>query len=249
MAKYPPLYNQSLSYPAQLDRQLLAALWPSGGASGGAVTAVANTMQVSIAPGSAAVPLQPGQGSALCHWDGAELVTVDPAPPTGTDRYDLIICEVRDNVIDGGPNNDFQFRVVTGTPGGTPWQMPPTPPNALAMAALGLPGGDPNLNRVTIRDLRSQGLAVPLWSDLATQGGTLVQGTGASGNLDNLPFTRAFPNACDSVVICTADVGPLYAGVNQFQITRTGFGCYIYRPDGSPAVGSTVRINWIATGH
>ena len=160
--RYAPLWQQANGYPAQLDRYLLGALWPGGGVQGGAATAVAGTMNVSIAAGSAAVPLAPGQGSALCHWDAAELVTIDPAPPSGQSRVDLIVAQVRDNQVDGGPSNDFVFAVVKGTaalsatarPGeagdGPEAEQQATPPavpqNALAVALVTVPGGAANLN-------------------------------------------------------------------------------------------------------
>ena len=170
MTRYAPLYNQSLSYPAQLDRQLLGSLWPAGGADGGAVTAVADTMNVSIAPGSAGVPLQPGQGTALSHWDAAEVVTIPPAPPAGQTRQDLIVAQVRDTAIDGGPSNDFIFTVVAGTPAALRAETreeegdeaeaeqqavaPAVPANALALATVTVPGAAANLNAATITDRR-----------------------------------------------------------------------------------------------
>lgn len=116
MPHTPVLWQQSSTYPAGADRQLLGALWPAGGALGAAVSAVANTMQVSIAPGSAAVALQSGQGSALCHWDTAEVLTLDASPPSGQSRVDLIVCQVRDPDLDGGLNSDFVLMAVKGTP-------------------------------------------------------------------------------------------------------------------------------------
>ena len=60
MTRLAPLWQQGGSYAASVDRILPATLWPSGGVSGGAVSAVANTMTVSVAAGTAAVPLQAG---------------------------------------------------------------------------------------------------------------------------------------------------------------------------------------------
>ena len=150
MAHTPVLWQQASAYPAQADRQLLAALWPSGGALGAAVTAVPNGMQVSVAAGSAAVPLQSGQGSALCHWDAAELVTLDAAPGSGTSRIDLIVCQVRDHDLDGGDNNDFVLTPpVKGTAQATP-VAPAVPANAFALAQVTVPGAAANLNAATI---------------------------------------------------------------------------------------------------
>ena len=84
MAKYPPLWNQAISYPAQLDRQLLATLWPAGGVLGGAATAVANTLQVSIPPGSVAVPLQAGPGHRPLPLGRRRAGHPRPRPGAGT---------------------------------------------------------------------------------------------------------------------------------------------------------------------
>jgi hypothetical protein len=81
-------------------------------------------------------------------------VTLAAAPPAGQSRIDLIICQVRDNVLDAGPNNDFIFTSVTGTAtSGTP-AVPATPTNAIAVNQVLVPGNVTNLNTATITDLR-----------------------------------------------------------------------------------------------
>ena len=163
-----PLWQQSGDYSAKADRTLMAALWPGGGTTGAVVTAVNNTMDVSVSPGLAAVPLQAGQGSALCHWDAAEVVTLAAAPPSGQTRVDLIVAQVRDTDYDGGANNDFVITVVGGVPatmdaaqrpgaesteddddGATVDSfsaVPVVPPNAVALAEVTVPGAAANLN-------------------------------------------------------------------------------------------------------
>jgi hypothetical protein len=173
MARHQPLWQTALSYPAQNDRFLMAALWPAGAALGGVVTAVAGTMNVSVAAGSAGVPLALGEGGALCHWDAAEVVTLPAAPPAGQARDDLVIVQVRDPDIDGGANNDFIVTALTGTPAAydevstqpaagdvSPLVAPPVPANALALAEVRVVGGQANLNTATISDRRLLGLAV-----------------------------------------------------------------------------------------
>ena len=156
MTRYAPLWQQGGTYPAQTDRGLLSTLWPSSGSTGGAVTTVANTMQVSVAPGTAAVALASATGSALCRWDAAEVVTLTAAPVSGSSRIDLIVLQVRDNALDSGGNNDFIFQAIAGTvatPG--PGPVPTVPNNAYAMCQLTVPGGAANLNGVTVVDLRA----------------------------------------------------------------------------------------------
>jgi hypothetical protein len=156
MTRFAPLWQQAGTYPAQVDRGLLATLWPTSGSSGAAPATVINTMQVSIPPGAAAVALQSGQNTALCRWDAAEVVTLTAAPPAGSSRIDLVALQVRDNAIDAGANNDFLFVVIAGA-GGTPGPgtAPAVPANAYAICQVTVPGGAANLNSATLTDRRS----------------------------------------------------------------------------------------------
>jgi hypothetical protein len=157
VTRYAPLWQQANTYAATLDRALLAAAFPYGGLllPGGAVTAVAATMNVSVAPGTMIVPLQAGQGSAVCRWDAAEVVTLAAAPPGGQSRIDLVVCQVRDNALDSGGNNDFVFTNVTGTPAASNPAVPATPTNALACTQVLVPGGVANLNTATLTEVRN----------------------------------------------------------------------------------------------
>jgi hypothetical protein len=163
MARYQPLWQQSGTYQATRDRQLMGALWPGGACTGGVSSAVAATMQVSVAAGVAAVPLQSGQGSALCSWDAAEVTTLANATHTAAQtRIDLIIVQYRDNALDAGGNNDFIVTNVTGTPATTGSQVAPaTPANALVIAQVSVVGGIANLNAAPFVDYRQTGLAIP----------------------------------------------------------------------------------------
>jgi hypothetical protein len=157
MTRYGPLWQQAGTYTATLDRSLIGTVWPTGGVTGGAVTAVNNTMTVSVAPGTAIVPMPTGQGAALCRWDAAEVVGPLTAAPASNSRIDLIICQVRDVALDAGTNNDFIFTYVTGTAAASP-TPPATPANAYAMAQITVASGMTNLNTATINIVAS-GLA------------------------------------------------------------------------------------------
>jgi hypothetical protein len=155
VTRYSPLWQQANSYAASLDRALISLLTPAGaGSTGGAVTVVSGTMNVSVAPGTAIVALQAGQGAALCRWDAAEVVTLAAAPPSGQSRVDLIVAQVRDNALDAGGNNDFIFTAVTGTPAASNPATPAVPTNAYPMAQVLVPGAAANLNTATITDRR-----------------------------------------------------------------------------------------------
>ena len=162
MTRFAPLWQQANAYPASLDRSFIGAAFPGGAAYGAAVTTVPSTMQVQAAPGTVVVPLQAGQGSALCRWDAVAdgTVTLAAAPGSGTSRIDLVIVQVRDNALDAGPNNDFIVTNVTGTAAATP-TVPTVPANAYALAQVLVPGAVANLNTATVTDRRGI-LAGPL---------------------------------------------------------------------------------------
>ena len=245
--RFPPLWQQANSYPSQLDRSLFATLWPRGGVQGGAVTAVANTMNLSIAPGSVAVPLQSGQGGALCRWDAAEVVTLDAAPPSGQTRWDVLVCQVRDNQIDSGPINDWIFAIVKGTPSDSNAVIPPTPPNDLALANVTVPGAAANLNSAVIFDIRPGGLAVsPAASDIQSgRGGYQVD---ASGNI-RVGFYRAFvgvPSICLAVPMWTGS--PVVSCVLlEANLSGAGasFTCRTATNTQAPN-GTAVSVQWLA---
>lgn len=171
MTRFAPLWQQAGSYPSQLDRSLLGALWPGGGGDGAPPAAVNNTMQVTIPPGWLGVPLQAGQGSALCRWDAAEVVTLAAAPGPGQTRWDFVVCQVRDHDLGGGPDNDFIFTTATGTPGTsalgkpgeemTPEQQavtfPAIPANSVPVALVNVGASVANLNGAAFVDRRPLG--------------------------------------------------------------------------------------------
>jgi hypothetical protein len=194
MARKPPLWQAALTYPAQVDRSLLASLWPQGGVSGGVVTAVNNTMTVSVAPGSAAVPLATGQGDALCSWDAPEIVTIAAAPGSGTSRIDLVVAQVRDPDLDGGANNDFVMAAVTGTPAASNPAVPATPANALVLYQITVPGAAANLNTATLTDMRGLRLSLPgMYGYAENSADQAMPNNGLPSNVTGLTMTFALP--------------------------------------------------------
>jgi hypothetical protein len=168
MTRYAPLYQQADTYTATLDRSLIGAVWPTGGLQGGVVTTVTGTMNVNIASGQVAVPMQAGQGSALCWWDATEVVTLTAAPPTGQSRIDVIVAQVRDNQLDAGSNNDFLFQAVAGTATtGTP-AVPATPVRAYAIAQVLVPGNVTNLNTATVTAVANPLAPWPAYVEVAS---------------------------------------------------------------------------------
>lgn len=126
--------------------------------SGCAVT-VSSGMTVNVAAGQVAVPTQNNSGTTLCTSDATEQVTLAAAPGSGTNRYDLVVCQPRGQDLDGGANNDFIFTNVTGTAAATP-AVPAVPPGAVALAQIYVPGGSASVTAGNITDRRGGTLAV-----------------------------------------------------------------------------------------
>jgi hypothetical protein len=246
MTRHAPLWQQALSYPAGTDRYLMGALWPAGGATGGVTTAVANTMTVSVAPGFAAAPLTDG-GSALCHWDAPEIVTIAAAPPAGQSRDDLVIVQVRDPDLDGGANNDFIVSVVTGTPvtldrtkpadAGQPLALPPIPPNAVALTHVVVPGGAANLNTATITDVRRAPTALPA---LVTGTAWATGGTAIMGGTFNPVTLGASANLTGGMVFQPSGLKVPVAGLYRVN------GQVKFKPGGSGAYTGALGVNGTA---
>ena len=159
MTRYTPLWLQPGSYPASLDRRLIAALWPGPASSGGAVT-VASAMTLNVAALTAAVPSPNSSGSTLCYSDATEQVTLPAAPASGSNRIDLVTVHPRGNDLDGGVNNDWIVDSVQGAVAASP-AVPATPAGQLALAQIYIPGGSAAVTAGNITDVRPGGLAVP----------------------------------------------------------------------------------------
>jgi hypothetical protein len=161
MTRYAPLWLQAQSYAAGVDRRLIGALWPAARADGLAVSSAGAGMDLNVAAGSCAIPAANGTGSVLCASDAVETVTLEPAPPSGTNRIDLVICQSRGADIDGGPDNDFVFAYTKGAeaPAGSE-TVPATPPGAIALASVKVAGGAATVAPADITDVRPSSLAV-----------------------------------------------------------------------------------------
>jgi hypothetical protein len=164
MTRQQPLWQQAGSYAAVQDRVLLQTVWnalaPAGPGYGVQsindfpVSLVANTMNVQIGPGTGALNLQAGNGAVVIRSDANEIVTLPAAPPSGQTRWDIIIATARDNAVDGGPNNDFIFTSVQGTPAASNAVVPALPVNSMLLAQVQVNGAIANLNGAAIGDNR-----------------------------------------------------------------------------------------------
>jgi len=117
-------------------------------------------MAVDAAPGTVIVPAANGTGSVLCKWDSPETVTLQPSPPSGSNRIDQIICQARGTDLDSGSNNDFIITATQGTVAASP-VAPATPANAVALANVYVGGGVASIVAGNITDVRPGVPTVP----------------------------------------------------------------------------------------
>jgi hypothetical protein len=192
VTRYVPQWLQSGTYAASLDRRLIGALWPAPACSGCAVTAAGVGMDLHVDAGQVAVPSPNGTGSVLCTSDAIETVTPAPAPPAGTDRVDLIVCQPRSMDLDGVSNQeDFIFAVVAGAEGAPPGAPPAVPAGTVALAQVHVAGGSASLTAANITDRRPSGLAVPApLPDTAPRG--LVASKTNPSTVDMIAYATAF---------------------------------------------------------
>jgi hypothetical protein len=181
MTRYVPLWLQSGSYAASVDRRLVGALWPSARVDGMAVT-VASGTTVNVAVGNAAVPTPNNTGSSLCVSDAVEQVALPAAPAAGLNRIDVVIVRPRGTDLDGGVNNDWIFDYVTGAEAATA-VVPATPAGTAALANVTRPGGQAAIVAGNIADVRpAAGLSTPTPPPPVTTGG-LVSWTDPGGTV------------------------------------------------------------------
>jgi hypothetical protein len=214
MTRYAPLWQQNSPYPAQTDRTLLAALWPtSGSLTRSALTAPASTMNVQIGPGQAAVALAAGNYTALCRWDANEIVTLAAAPASGQSRIDLVVLQVRDAALDAGSNNDFIFSAVTGTAAVSNPATPATPTNAYPVATVAVAGGVASITTGNITDAQVTLVGASGLAPVAS-----AQRTADSGQVANTPLVM--PGL--SVTIAVPAGGHRVRLTTCWTITNTG---------------------------
>lgn len=168
-----PLWLQNSTYPAALDRALIASALETGvlGAGELAVTqrgAGAN-MSVDVAPGRVVVPMTdaPNQGSALCRSTAVNNLTVTGAPGAGLSRIDLVIARVYDASLIGGSINGWQLEIVTGTPASSP-AAPASPVSSLVLAQIAVAAGQATVTNANITDRRVSGGSELAYAELTS---------------------------------------------------------------------------------
>lgn len=154
MTRFMPQWLQDATYPASVDRRIFSALFPGPAVRGGAVRPTAG-MGLQVDAGQAAIPAPNGTGSVLCTWDAPEIVTLDPSPPSGTNRMDLVVVTVTGADIGAGSVDEFLVTKIRGAEGSLP-SPPAVPPGSVALAQVAVSGGVASVTAANVTDRRIQ---------------------------------------------------------------------------------------------
>jgi hypothetical protein len=183
MTRLQPLWEQQGNYAASSDRRVFGTLWPNGGVIGMTPAWSGGGMVMNLSAGTAVVPDPNFNGAAyLCTSDAQEQVTLSAAPPSGSDRFDIIAVQPRD-AAQSGANNDWLFNVIQGSPASSP-VAPTVPPGQLPICQIRVTGGSATIAPGLVTDLRGAGLATggPPASPVTT-GSTIQSFTDALGEV------------------------------------------------------------------
>lgn len=137
----PPLWLQGGTYPARLDRFLIAQTYDEGTMSPTACKvsqrgAGAN-FSVDVAIGEFVIQGddQTNQGNYLGRITAIENAVVSAAPGSNS-RYDLVTLRVNDPNAGGNTGNTVSVVIVAGTPAASP-SVPALPASSLPLAVIG----------------------------------------------------------------------------------------------------------------
>jgi len=159
VALLPPIFQQNNQYSARVTRQLIDDIATEGvvGAGHFAVTqrAAGAAMSVEVSAGRAYITGddQANQGRYLCVSETTEELLVAAADTTDP-RIDLVVAEVRDPNAGGASGDDWQFRIIEGTPDVSP-VAPAVPDSAIALAEIEVDANVTSILDADITDLRT----------------------------------------------------------------------------------------------
>lgn len=175
----PPLWLQAGSYPAQRDRELLAALAGYGDgvfSSADLLVQAQSTpnMSVRVAAGGAFVKGSESatQGTYFVRNDAEKTITIAAADATNP-RKDIIVARVRDAAFSGAVN-EFALEVVAGTPAASPAE-PALPASSYKLAVVTVPAAASSITSGNIADSRLLNTVVGL-ADAVVTSAKLVSG-------------------------------------------------------------------------
>jgi hypothetical protein len=251
-----PLWLQALTYPAGVDRDLIDAVFATGGVIGGGDFLVAPrgagaNMSVDVAAGKIVVPGTDVslQGKYVGRMKNTVNVPIAAAPAAGLTRIDLIHAHIADATVIGSGLNSLSIETpVVGTAVSSGWTVPPTPASSVALAQITVASGTAAITAGLIVDVRPR--ATTPAANL-TQAGSTVGTTDAGGNMVKTNYPVAFRAGTTPVVVITSGDVVAFQGhmVTDVRYTdNVGFAFTAYAPGGGPAATTAIRYNWIAYG-
>ena len=160
MVRENPLWQQGLTYPAQLDRQFIEDVFDVEGvirpAAGGLLVsarAAGPNRSIDVAPGRAVIAGddQALQGSYRILSTAVENLPIGADPGTNS-RIDLVVARIRDAAVTGTAS-DWVLEVLPGPVASTP-VAPAVPITAIALAQVLVVAGDLSVVGAKITDRR-----------------------------------------------------------------------------------------------
>lgn len=177
------------------DRLLVASIITSEGVAGATDLGVSQQatpdMAVDVAAGQAFIAASsPGVGTYHVSNDATKALTIAASDPSN-DRHDIVVAEVR-NSFYSGADDDWQLRVVQGTPSASP-SDPATPDNAIVLARVVVPASATQITDSDIADLRdpSSAWSSP-WGEVAYETDSTAQNFTSSGTTDCTGLSATF---------------------------------------------------------
>lgn len=137
----PPLWLQGGTYPARLDRFIIAQTYDEGVLSPTACKVTQRgagaNFSVDVAVGEFVITGddQTNQGNYMGRITATENAVVSAAPGSNS-RYDLVTLRVNDPNAGGNTGNTVTVVIVAGTPAASP-SVPALPPSSLPLAVIG----------------------------------------------------------------------------------------------------------------
>jgi hypothetical protein len=158
MTRFTPLWVQPGRYPAALDRMMLRAIWPWTATDGFNLIGVSGN-QVTIGPGTAAVPTANNSGTVLCVSTANETIVHRGPPASGRVMYDTICIRPKAIDLDGSANAEWVFEKIEGPDANVGSGVNPVVPAGVCpLWRTRLLGGQASIDPTTMLDMRPKRL-------------------------------------------------------------------------------------------
>lgn len=239
---------------AQMRQEILGGLYAQAGIVEGLAAAALPTpaMQVRLPSGLAVV--DDGQSGFYPLANSAQ-VDLDIAASSATQaRIDSVIAQVIDN---GDATSTAVYRVVTGTPAGSPVAPSLPPADAPGAFCLRVANVFVQINAESNGFVRAQDVTVvaPVLSPVPGPAKALQVGTASVSFTSQTSFSQSvtFPTAfaATPVVMTNIFTGSGVAGhwsSRAINITPTGFQIFVFSESGAAAqTWSAIPVQWMAT--